>query len=74
MAASRPPNTASRSRHAATTVPAGSGFTWRSITGPGLDALPQPAVDDLRLRFTTVGGGDSNVRAAYATAAGATCP
>jgi hypothetical protein len=59
---------------ATTTVPAGSGFTWRSLSGPGVAALSQTALNDLRLRFTTIGGGDSNVRAAYATAVVTTCP
>jgi Polysaccharide lyase len=45
-----------------TTVPSGSGFTWRSL--PPV-AVSQVAVDDLRLRFTAVTGGDTNVRAAY---------
>ena len=46
------------------TVTAGQGFGWRSISiAPGR----QSAVDDLRLRFTSVGGGDANVRAAYVT-------
>lgn len=47
---------------ASLTVPAGSGFAWRSIP-----ALPptQQAVDDLRLRFRSLDGGDTNVRAAY---------
>jgi hypothetical protein len=47
---------------ATTVVAPGAPFTWRSIT-----ATPpnQQALDDLRLRFTTLGGGDSNVRAAY---------
>jgi hypothetical protein len=59
---------------ATTTVPAGCGFTWRSLSGPGVAALSQTALNDLRLRFTTIGGGDSNVRAAYATAVVTTCP
>jgi hypothetical protein len=59
---------------ATTTVAAGSGFTWRSISAPGVAALSQTALNDLRLRFTTIGGGDSNVRAAYATTVVTTCP
>jgi hypothetical protein len=59
---------------ATTTVAAGSGFIWRSISGPGVAALSQTALNDLRLRFTTIGGGDSNVRAAYATTVVTTCP
>jgi hypothetical protein len=59
---------------ATTTVAAGSGFGWRSITGPQVAALSQAAVDDLRLRFTTVGGGDSNIRAAYASTVVTSCP
>jgi hypothetical protein len=51
---------------AATTVGAGAGFAWRSLTGPALAALPQGSLSDMRLRFTTLDGGDSNVRAAYA--------
>ncbi|MEV4641237.1 hypothetical protein AB0J80_28235 [Actinoplanes sp. NPDC049548] len=56
--------TASRTL-ASTTVTAGGGFTWRSVSAAG---IAQADLDDLRLRFTTVGGGDSNVRAAYAAA------
>ncbi|GGQ85632.1 hypothetical protein [Couchioplanes azureus] len=48
-----------------TTVAAGSGFGWRSVSATG---VAQAGLDDLRLRFTTAGGGDSNVRAAYASA------
>lgn len=51
---------------ATATVPAGSGFQWRSLTGPPLAGLDQAGVDDLRLRFTSINGGDTNVRAAYA--------
>jgi hypothetical protein len=47
---------------ATTTVNAGSGFSWRSL--PAI-TMTQAAVDDLRLRFTAVAGGDTNVRAAY---------
>lgn len=47
---------------ASTIVPASSGFAWRSLTAPPPD---QAAVNDVRLRFTALGGGDSNVRAAY---------
>jgi Domain of unknown function (DUF4091) len=42
-------------------VPPASGFAWRQITFPQ-DAA---AGAQLVLRFTAVGGGDSNVRAAY---------
>jgi hypothetical protein len=49
---------------ATTTVSAGSGFSWRSL--PSVTAT-QTEADDLRLRFTAVAGGDTNVRAAYAT-------
>ncbi|HEX8346036.1 MAG TPA: polysaccharide lyase [Actinoplanes sp.] len=59
---------------ATTTVPAGSGFAWRSVTGPAAAALSQAALDDLRLRFTTIGGGDSNIRAAYGSSTVTTCP
>ncbi|WP_433728149.1 hypothetical protein ACQP2Y_14200 [Actinoplanes sp. CA-051413] len=55
------------------TIPAGSGFTWRSVSATG---ITQADLNDLRLRFTTAGGGDSNVRAAYAAATvtpGPTC-
>ena len=47
---------------ASVTVPALSGFAWRSlrITPPD-----QSALDDLSLRFVTTSGRDSNVRAAY---------
>jgi hypothetical protein len=58
---------------ATTTVAASSGFAWRSISGPAVAALSQAAVNDLRLRFTTIGGGDSNVRAAYAATIVTTC-
>jgi hypothetical protein len=51
---------------ATSTVPSGSGFQWRSLTGPPLSGLNQAAVEDLRLRFTSINGGDTNVRAAYA--------
>ena len=47
---------------AGTTVAGGSGFEWRSLAATPPD---QPSVDDLRLRFTTLDGPDSNVRAAY---------
>jgi Polysaccharide lyase len=47
---------------ATTTVPAGSGFAWRAL--PAVSAT-QAETDDLRLRFTAVAGGDTNVRAAY---------
>jgi len=50
---------------ASTTVAAGAGFAWRSVTATGIG---QADLNDLRLRFTTAGGGDSNVRAAYASA------
>ena len=46
------------------TVAAGQGFSWRQ-----LPVLPsrQADIDDLRLRFTAVGGADTNLRAAYVT-------
>ena len=52
---------------------------WRSRRGRGITllraaALSQTALKDLRLRFTTIGGRDSNVRAAYATAVVTTSP
>ncbi|MGH8921462.1 MAG: hypothetical protein ACRD0H_24510, partial [Actinomycetes bacterium] len=47
---------------ASTIVPVSSGFAWRSLTASPPD---QAAVNDVRLRFTALGGGDSNVRAAY---------
>jgi hypothetical protein len=50
---------------AAATLPVGSGFGWRSLTGPLLAGLNQAALNDLRLRFTSIDGGDTNVRAAY---------
>jgi endonuclease/exonuclease/phosphatase family metal-dependent hydrolase len=52
---------------AAMTVPAGQGFAWRSFnTNPAkLYCGPTGQDQRLRLRFTTIGGGDSNVRAAY---------
>ncbi|GLY03945.1 polysaccharide lyase [Actinoplanes sp. NBRC 101535] len=59
---------------ATTTVPASSGFGWRSISGPATAALSQQSLTDTRLRFTTIGGGDSNIRAAYATSVPTTCP
>jgi hypothetical protein len=45
-----------------TTVEPGESFAWRSVT---VQLVSAPATDDLRLRFTTIDGGDSNVRAAY---------
>lgn len=59
---------------ATTMVPAGSGFAWRSISGPAVAALSQTALNDLRLRVTTIGAGDSNVRAAYVSTVVTTCP
>jgi hypothetical protein len=47
---------------ASVTLPALSGFTWRSISVTPPD---QAALDDLSLRFVTSTGTDSNVRAAY---------
>lgn len=44
------------------TVDPGQPFGWRSVEFPMTDVR---ATDVLRLRFTTVEGGDSNVRAAY---------
>jgi hypothetical protein len=45
-----------------TTVEPGEPFQWRSVD---FQLATAPAVDDLRLRFTSLDGGDSNVRAAY---------
>jgi hypothetical protein len=45
-----------------TTVDPGEPFQWRSVD---FQLATAPAVDDLRLRFTSLDGGDSNVRAAY---------
>jgi hypothetical protein len=39
-----------------------NGFTWRSFS---VNPTNQAALDNMQLRFTTSGGGDSNVRAAY---------
>ena len=44
------------------TVNTGEGFAWRSLS---ISPPNQGAVDDMKLRFITAGGGDSNVRAAY---------
>jgi hypothetical protein len=44
------------------TLAAGATFGWRSVS---VTPPTQAAIDDLRLRFTTVGGPDANVRAAY---------
>jgi hypothetical protein len=46
-----------------TSVTAGSGFAWHA--GEPTE-LTRAEAGDLRLRFTSVGGGDTNVRAAYA--------
>ncbi|MGN9809546.1 hypothetical protein ACTMSW_09320 [Micromonospora sp. BQ11] len=48
--------------HATTTVAAGGGFAWRSLALPDVN---QARLDDLRIRFTVLDGGNSNVRAAY---------
>jgi hypothetical protein len=45
-----------------TTVDPGEPFQWRSVD---FQLATAPVVDDLRLRFTSLDGGDSNVRAAY---------
>ena len=47
---------------ASVTVPALSGFAWRSLR---ITPSDQNALDDLSLRFVTTSGRDSNVRAAY---------
>jgi hypothetical protein len=47
---------------AATVVEPGQPFLWRSIEFPLANL---GSSEDLRLRFTTIGGADSNVRAAY---------
>lgn len=47
---------------ATSTVAAGQGFGWRSLA---IAPPRQVDVDDLRVRFTAVGGGDTNVRAVY---------
>ena len=44
------------------TVGTGAGFAWRSLS---ISPPDQGAVDGMKLGFTTAGGGDSNVRAAY---------
>lgn len=49
---------------ASTVVPAGQGFAWRSLT---ITPSAPSDVADLRLRFTALGGGDTNLRATYAT-------
>jgi hypothetical protein len=49
---------------ASTVVPAGEGFAWRSLA---IAPSAPSDVADLRLRFTAVGGGDTNLRATYAT-------
>ncbi|GAB6899131.1 hypothetical protein JCM9957A_22210 [Kineosporia succinea] len=56
---------------ATTTVPSGQGYTWRSLPLP---ALEQARLNDLRIRFTALEGGDSNVRAAYAELSSVTAP
>jgi hypothetical protein len=43
-------------------VDPGEPFRWRSIGFPVANLRP---LDDLRLRFTSVDGPDSNIRAAY---------
>lgn len=48
---------------ASTTLPSGASFRWFSLS---LDLATRSVADDLRLRFTSLGGGDTNVRAAYA--------
>lgn len=56
------------------TIPAAQGFAWRSVA---VTPPTQAAIDGLRLRFTSVGGADTNVRAAYfelVTAADSTPP
>jgi hypothetical protein len=45
------------------TVQVGQGFAWRSVA---VTPSRQADVDDLRVRFTAVAGGDTNVRAVYA--------
>ncbi len=47
---------------ATTTVTRGASFAWRSVAATPPD---QASVNDLRLRFTSLDGDDSNVRAAY---------
>ncbi|MEU0883352.1 polysaccharide lyase [Lentzea sp. NPDC005914] len=49
---------------ATTTVNSGTGFAWHSL--PAV-TLAQKDADDLRLRFMSITGGDTNVRSAYAT-------
>ncbi|GAB3262411.1 hypothetical protein [Kineosporia babensis] len=54
-----------------TTLTGGSGFAWRSLsTTQGLD---QAVINALSLRFTSLDGGDTNLRAAYASVASAPC-
>jgi hypothetical protein len=48
---------------AATLVEPGQPFRWRSVDFSMTDLA---TTEDLRMRFTAIGGGDSNVRAAYA--------
>lgn len=55
---------------ASTILPVSSGFAWRSLTAPPPD---QAAVNDVRLRFTALAGGDSNIRAAYVDLATRDC-
>lgn len=57
-------------------VPAGQGFSWRSLnTSAAKLYCGQTGQDQrLRLRFTTLGGGDSNIRAAYVHATLAVSP
>lgn len=55
---------------ASMTIPAGQGFGWRSFNTKAAKLYCGNTGQDqhLRLRFTTIGGGDSNVRAAYVQA------
>jgi hypothetical protein len=46
------------------TVPANSSFGWKSLTLPSTPAR-QADVDSMSIRFTSLGGADTNVRAAY---------
>lgn len=61
---------------ASMTVPAGQGFGWRSLnTSAAKLYCGQTGQDQrLRLRFTAIGGGDSNIRAAYVSASLAASP
>ncbi|MEU0883350.1 hypothetical protein ABZ345_32490 [Lentzea sp. NPDC005914] len=53
---------------ASSIVAQSSGFGWRSVSSPMLQGLNEIGLQDLRLRFTTLDGGNSNVRAAYVQA------